>query len=47
MLPPQREPVGLGLTLVKEIIERQNGSVRVDSEFCKWTEVTVLLPVAH
>jgi PAS domain S-box-containing protein len=38
---------GLGMTLVKEIIERQGGSVRVDSELGKWTEVTVLLPVAR
>lgn len=37
--------VGLGLTIVKKIIERHSGRVEIDSIFGKGTTVTVLLPV--
>jgi len=37
--------VGLGLTIVKKIVERHSGRLLVDSLFGKGTTVTVLLPV--
>jgi signal transduction histidine kinase len=37
---------GLGMPLVKEIVEAQQGLVRIASEPGCWTEVTLLLPLA-
>ena len=37
---------GLGMTLVKEIIEAMHGSVEITSEFERGTTVTLWLPVA-
>jgi len=37
---------GLGMTLVKEIVEAMQGSVEVNSEFGRGTTVTLWLPVA-
>jgi len=37
---------GLGMTLVKEIVEAMHGSVEVESEFGRGTTVTLWLPVA-
>ncbi|MDO9104826.1 MAG: CHASE domain-containing protein [Methylovulum sp.] len=36
---------GLGMALVKEIIEHHNGSVQINSEYGKGTTVTLYLPV--
>ena len=39
--------VGLGMPLVKEIVERHSGSVAVDSEWGKGTTVTITLPTSR
>ena len=36
--------LGLGMTIVKEIVEGHSGSIRVDSVFGEGTSVTVMLP---
>ncbi len=36
---------GLGLYLVKQVVEKHNGKIRVDSEVGEGTNITVLLPV--
>ena len=36
---------GIGLSLVKELVELHNGKISVTSEQFKWTEFTVLLPM--
>ena len=35
---------GLGLAIASEIIELHGGSISVDSEYGKWTEVTIKIP---
>lgn len=35
---------GLGMHLVKKIVEAHNGTVEIDSQFGEWTEVVVKLP---
>ena len=36
---------GLGLSIAKEIIEKNNGSIDINSEFGKGTEVVIRIPV--
>ena len=38
------EGLGLGLSLAREIIVKQNGYIMVDSEKGKWTEFSIFLP---
>lgn len=37
---------GLGLSIAKEIIENHNGSIKIESEYTKYTRVTITLPIA-
>ena len=37
---------GLGLTVVKQIVNVHKGNIRVESEEGKWTKFTVALPKA-
>lgn len=36
---------GLGLSIAKEIIENHNGNIKIESEYTKYTRVTITLPV--
>ena len=36
---------GLGLSISKNMIEANGGSISIDSEYGKWTEVTITLPL--
>lgn len=38
---------GLGLAYVKKMVSIFGGSISVESEFGKWTEFTIVLPIAH
>jgi signal transduction histidine kinase len=40
------EGSGLGLYIVKQIIEAHQGTVKVDSNFGKWTTVSIHLPLS-
>lgn len=37
---------GLGLSIAKEIIENHSGNIRIESEYTKYTRVTITLPVS-
>ncbi len=39
------EGTGLGLAVVKKIIDEHKGSITVESVYGKWTEFTVTLPI--
>jgi signal transduction histidine kinase len=43
----QTSGTGLGLYVVKKIVEKHGGSVRIDSKENEGTEVSISLPVAH
>jgi len=45
-LTKERSGAGLGLTLVKQIIEMHNGNIRVASEYGKGSQFTFTLPLA-
>ena len=45
-LTKERSGAGLGLTLVKQIIEKHNGNIRVASEYGKGSQFTFTLPLA-
>lgn len=38
---------GLGLSISLEIIEKHNGTLTVESEYEKWTEFQILLPIRN
>jgi two-component system sensor histidine kinase VicK len=38
---------GLGLSIAKEIVEQNNGSININSQVGKGTEVVIRIPVAH
>ncbi|HHD64007.1 MAG TPA: HAMP domain-containing histidine kinase [Desulfobulbaceae bacterium] len=38
---------GLGLTIVKRIVELHHGRIEIDSEFGTWVRVSIFLPMAH
>jgi two-component system sensor histidine kinase VicK len=40
----ERGGTGLGLSIAKKMIESNNGEIYIDSEFGKWTEVTIVIP---
>lgn len=42
--PKTNEGSGLGLTIVRRIVDRHKGIIRIDSEVGKGTKVTVLIP---
>jgi signal transduction histidine kinase len=44
-LAGRQEGTGLGLALTKKIVELQNGSITVESEFAKGATFTVVLPI--
>ena len=44
-LNPKRQGVGLGLTIVKQIVDRHNGSIDVESKFGEYTQFKVGLPM--
>lgn len=44
-LARRQEGTGLGLALTKKIVELQNGSITVESEFGKGSTFTVVLPI--
>lgn len=37
---------GLGLSIAKEIIENHNGKIKIESEYTKYTRVTITLPIS-
>ena len=43
-LSPGRGGEGLGLTIVRRVLDRLGGNVRIDSEVGKGTTVSVMLP---
>lgn len=40
-----RGGTGLGLSIAKEIIETYKGKIKIESEYTKYTKVTITLPV--
>lgn len=43
----ERGGTGLGLSIAKKMIESNNGEIYIDSEFGKWTEVTIVIPTSE
>ncbi|MBE7039078.1 MAG: cell wall metabolism sensor histidine kinase WalK, partial [Ruminococcaceae bacterium] len=40
-----RGGTGLGLSIAKEIIESYKGKIKIESEYTKYTRVTITLPI--
>ncbi|MGC8976914.1 MAG: ATP-binding protein [Candidatus Ratteibacteria bacterium] len=40
----KKKGIGLGLTISKEIIERHNGRIEIESKINEWTKVSIYLP---
>jgi len=44
-LDPNKPGSGLGMSIIKQIIEKNNGSIQLHSEYGEGTEITINLPV--
>lgn len=46
-LDPNKPGSGLGMSIIKQIIEKNNGSIQLHSEYGEGTEITINLPVHY
>jgi signal transduction histidine kinase len=44
-LDPNKPGSGLGMSIIKQIVEKNSGTIHLDSEYGKGTEITINLPI--